>query len=56
MAFVMGQPNMMKPNNLKTMQGQLAKKPKRPKEPRLAPMKPGRQFSSAAIGGILPKG
>lgn len=55
MGFVAGQPNMMA-NSLKTMQGQLAKKPKRPKEPRLSPMKPGRQFSSAAIGGVLPKG
>lgn len=54
MAFVMGQPNMMKPSNLSTMQGALSKKPKKPKQP--APtMKPGRQFGSA-ISGVLPKG
>jgi len=56
MAFVMGQPNMMKPNNLKTMQGALSKKPKNPKEPRIPPLKPGKQFASAAFGGLLPKG
>lgn len=56
MAFVMGQPNMMKPNNLKTMQGALSKKPKVRKEVRVPPGKPGRQFGQSAIAGILPKG
>ena len=56
MAFVMGQPNMMKPSNLSTMQGALSKKPKKPKQPQVPTMKPGRQFGQSAISGVLPKG
>lgn len=56
MAFVEGQPNMMRPANLSAMQGALTKKPKKPKQPKVPFMKPGRQFGSSAISGVLPKG